>query len=137
MKKIIRACSFTIWLTALYLPYMANAATDAFDNPVGGVSNTMIDFVKNLLQGAVTLSIPFVAVYIIYSGFLFVFAQGNQEKLSRAKENFMWVIFGSALVLGAWMFALLLSTTVDKVTGQQNTQKICDRFGTGANCPTK
>lgn len=116
MKKIIltRSIVITVMLIAVYVPTLVFAQA-AFNCNLKDCQLTA--FVSNLLKGAVTLALPFVAVYIIYSGFLFVFAQGNQEKLSRAKENFLWVILGSCLILGSWMFAELLASTAATITG--------------------
>jgi hypothetical protein len=74
--------------------------------------NTINDFIKAILEGVLKLGIPIIALAIIYSGFLFVTAQGNTEKLTRAKNALLFSVVGAALVLGAWALAQLISETV-------------------------
>ena len=73
-------------------------------------------FIEGALRALVTIALPIVAFFIVYSGFLFVSARGNDSKLSKAKENFKWVILGSALILGAWVLATMIAGTVAQLT---------------------
>lgn len=59
-----------------------------------GLINAIIDFIVKI--GAVI-----VVFFIIYAGFLFVTAQGNEDKISKAKTTFLWTIIGSLVLLGA------------------------------------
>lgn len=101
-------------LSSLLVVFPTLVFAAVFENPAQ--ANSIVEFISLVLKSAVTLALPVVAVYIIYSGFLFLFAQGNQEKLSAAKTNFLWVILGSILILGAWMFAEILANTASKLT---------------------
>lgn len=65
-----------------------------------------------LLEGVIKIGIPIIALAIIYSGFLFVFARGNSEKLGKAKDALLYSLIGSALLLGSWAIAKLISATV-------------------------
>ena len=76
--------------------------------------NTINGFIKAILEGIIKIGIPIIALAIIYSGFLFVTAQGSSEKLGKAKDALLWSIVGAALVLGAWALAILISETVLK-----------------------
>lgn len=69
-------------------------------------------FIKGLLEGVLKIGIPVVALAIIYSGFLFVSALGNSEKLTKAKEALLYTIIGAAILIGAWSIAQLISNTV-------------------------
>jgi hypothetical protein len=60
---------------------------------------------------------PVITVFIVYAGFLFVSARGNTETIKKAKENFMYVILGAALILGAWVLATLIGGTVSQLLG--------------------
>src|SRR5437764_1208979 len=64
-------------------------------NPLGTTS-TIPALIHNILIGALTLGIPVVALAIVYSGFLFVFARGNSEKLGKAKDTLMYTLIGAA-----------------------------------------
>ena len=52
---------------------------------------------------------------LVYSGFLFVSAQGNPEKLATARKAIMWTIIGAVVVLGASVLASAIEGTVDNI----------------------
>ena len=79
-------------------------------------SDTIPNFIAGALRVLVMLALPILTLMIVYSGFLFVFARGNQEKLGTAKTNLMYVLIGSTLILGAWIIATLISGTVSQLT---------------------
>jgi hypothetical protein len=79
-------------------------------NPIS-VSN-INDFIRVILVGVVKIGIPIVALAIIYSGFLFVTARGNEKSLETAKKAFMYSVIGAAILLGSWAIAQLISDTV-------------------------
>ena len=84
-------------------------------NPLVGI-DTIGDFIKNIFDLILKVGIPIVALFIIYSGFLFVAAQGNSEKLKKAKETFIYTIIGAAILLGAWVIAQAVSGTVSELS---------------------
>ena len=43
---------------------------------------------------------------------MFVFARGNSEKITKAKDALIYTVIGAAILLGAWAIALLISETV-------------------------
>lgn len=65
-------------------------------------SNTFEALIKDIAEMVVKIGIPLVAVFIIYSGFLFVTAAGNEEKTTKAKDNFFWAMLGAAIIVGAY-----------------------------------
>lgn len=73
---------------------------------------TINGFIKILLEGALKIGIPIVALAVIYSGFLFVAARGNSEKLTKAKDALLYTLIGAAILLGSWAIAKLISDTV-------------------------
>lgn len=74
----------------------------------------ILEFLQKLFANLVKIAIPILVVFMIFSGFLFVEAQGNEEKLANARKNFLYVIIGGALIFGAWTIAMLLKGTVDQ-----------------------
>ncbi|MDP2788919.1 MAG: pilin [bacterium] len=80
-------------------------------NPIPNI-NSLDGLIKKLLEGIIKIGIPVVALAIIYSGFLFVFAQGNSEKLDKAKSALLYSVIGAAVLLGSWAIAQLISETV-------------------------
>ena len=103
------------------LPFIAYAATcPGTDN--SSVTNPLkycniMDFVKNALQLFVLLALPVLAFFIVLAGFQFILARGNSSQLQKAKMNFVYVIIGTCLVLGAWLLASLIGATISQITG--------------------
>lgn len=58
---------------------------------------------------AVTLVLP---LAIVYSGFLFIKAQGRPDEIKRAKQVLMWTVIGAAVILGAKLIATILAETI-------------------------
>lgn len=79
-------------------------------NPID--AETINDLIKTLLEGLIRIGMPIIALAIIYSGFLFVFARGNSEKLTKAKDSLLYTLIGAAILLGSWAIAQLISSTV-------------------------
>lgn len=93
------------------IPKSASAAE--FDNPLK--FDTIQEFVEGFLQAVVYVGFPIAVLFVVYSGFLFVFAQGNSSQLEKAKTNFFYTIIGVALFLGAWALAKLIGGTIDQL----------------------
>lgn len=74
-------------------------------------------FIAAFLQAVVEISLPILTLFIVYAGFLFVTARGNEAQLEKAKHNFFWVIIGAILILGAWVLATLIASTATQVLG--------------------
>ena len=82
---------------------MLNLVQKAFaitiDNPLK--AETIGELITTIADFAVTIGLPIAIIFIVYSGFLFVSARGNEKKLETAKEGFKWSIIGAALIVGA------------------------------------
>ena len=109
-------------LIAWSMPHLAFAATcttggdsNKLGNPLSVCS--LSQFVEQALQVFVIIMLPVIAFFIVLAGFNFVFARGNPESLKTAKWNFLYVIVGTCLMLGAWLLANLIGATVSQVTG--------------------
>ena len=109
MKKALIPIT-TIVLLGLAAPLFAAAQ---IKNPLA--FNSISDFLAALLELVVLIATPIVVVMIIYSGFLFVTAGGNETKLSLAKRTFFWTIIGALIVLGAQALSLGIQGTVDEL----------------------
>jgi hypothetical protein len=92
----------------------SNTTTYKIDNPLSGV-NDIGSFIKKILDIVLTIGIPIVALFIIYSGFLFVTARGNSEKLGDAKKTLGYTLLGAAILLGSWIIAQALGETVKQL----------------------
>jgi len=82
----------------------------AFVNPLKFES--IQDFLMAVLSSAIYILFPILVLMIVYTGFLFVTAQGNAQKLEEARRAMMWTLIGSLVVLSSYAFAIALKATV-------------------------
>lgn len=115
-KKISKLFFLTI---AFLMPVLSFAVTVTGDlsNSPGKIKNPISvndlnGFIKAILEGAIKIGIPIIALAIIYSGFLFVKARGNPEAISKAKDTLLYTLIGAAILLGSWAIAQLVSNTI-------------------------
>lgn len=110
-----------LWSTtaAFLLPFIAAAAACNPDTQFCGFSrfSNLKDFIISSLKVVVTISLPVIVFFIVLSGLYFVMARGNPEQLKKAKMNFVYVIAGTALILGAWVLATILGATFLQIVG--------------------
>ena len=93
--------------------YAADCPAGHICNPIS--VNDLNGLIKTGLEGIIKIGAPLIAFAIIYAGFLFVFAQGNSEKLDKAKETLLYTLIGAALLLGSWAIAQIISNTVSAI----------------------
>ena len=74
--------------------------------------NSLNGFIQKILEGVIKIGIPVVALAVVYSGFLFVKAQGNSEEIGKAKDALLYTVIGAAILFGSWAIAQLVSETV-------------------------
>lgn len=88
--------------------------SEIFPNPIPRFG-TFMDFVQAILQVVLKIGIPVAAIFIIYSGFLFVKAQGNEAELTKAKSAFTYAVIGTAILLGSWLLAVGIESTINSL----------------------
>ncbi len=109
-KPMLKRIYYGVLSTGLFVAQKAFAAC-----PVGQICNPLnansfsevVNKVKDLI---IEIGSPIAIMFIIYSGFLFVAARGNEKKLEEAKETFKWTIIGTALIIGG---AAIAAAVVD------------------------
>jgi len=87
----------------------------------GGLENPLTvssfpEFLNAILGGIVKIGAIFLTVMVIYVGFLFVAAQGNEEKIRSARSALMWTVIGGLILLGAQAISLVIQSTVTSIT---------------------
>lgn len=90
---------------------------DRIPNPLGTIDGQRVDdiasFVTLILKNIVLpIGVVIVVFFVIYSGFLFVTAQGNIKKIEDARKTFLWVVVGAAILLGSVVIASAIQNTV-------------------------
>lgn len=98
---------------AALLTFSAMAIYAQIQNPIS--SDSFAELIKRIAQEIRPIAITLSVVFIIYSGFLFVTASGNPEKLKMARTTFTWTIVGTAIVVGASLLAEIVINTIKKL----------------------
>jgi hypothetical protein len=86
--------------------------------------NNFCDLIKAILGVIMTIGVPIAVLFLVWAGFKFIFARGNEEQLRVAKKNFMFVIIGIAVFLGAWTLASIISATIQQLD-KNHTIALC------------
>jgi hypothetical protein len=117
----IRKLSFVVvFAFILVAPFIfVNAAgtevTTKIVNPLGDKITDIPSFISALIEIVLIVGIPIIALAIIYTGFLFVQAQGNSEKITTAKKSLVYTLIGAVLLLGAFVIANAIGKTVEEI----------------------
>ena len=85
-------------------------------NPLGN-TKTIPELVKQLLEIALQVGVPLIALAIIYVGYLFIAAQGAPDKLTQAKQALVYVLIGAGILLGAYVIAEAVMGTINSIRG--------------------
>lgn len=135
MKSLLRHVRISAGLVSLFLVGVAASAQSSPTDPGGGTAptsggatgqglmnplkniNSLWDLLAAILQLVVDIGWIFVTLMLIYVGFLFVAAQGNDEKLKNARSALVWTVIGGLILLGAQSIALFLKATGAALTG--------------------
>ena len=115
MNNFVKSARRSIILAVLFLPYLVFAAlnqgVDAKLNPLGSVSS-LWELLSKALQVLIQIGVPVAALALVYSGYLFVTAVGDEKQLGSAKETFKWVVVGIAIMLGAQAIVVTVQQTI-------------------------
>ncbi len=76
-------------------------------NPIE--ADTFLELVEAIAKAITAIGMPLVAIFLVWAGFLFVTARGNEEQLKRAKTAFYWTLVGGAVVIGARVLAIAIA----------------------------
>ncbi len=88
----------------------SSQGTRSILNPLS--SQTIPEFLYKILDVLLTFAIPIIVLYIMYAGYLFVTAAGNEGQISTAKNALLWAVVGGVIVLGAKLIVSVIQGTV-------------------------
>lgn len=129
MKFFITGTLVSLWVAFFYLaaPMVGFAQINSNPDPTfysSGDSATLINpittddlcsLLKKMLDIILIFGVPIAVLFLTYSGFLFVKARGNPKELGRARQNFVYVILGIMLFLGAWTLGQIVASTISSL----------------------
>ncbi len=133
MKNFTKKISVLLLALVLFLPQLSLAVHEVghgtggpippnttvivrITNPFncGGVANcTLIDLITAILNNIVMpIAVVGVIMWILWAGFGFLTAQGNDAKLTIAKQRLLWSLIGAGILLGAAGISTVVQNTV-------------------------
>lgn len=102
------------------LPLSSFALGDGSDkdgfisNPLKGNGN-LFAFINSVIDAAIQLGAIVAVVAIVYAGFLFVTAQGDEKKIETAKKVLLYTVIGIAILLGARVIEGVVTGTITNI----------------------
>lgn len=76
----------------------------------------LMDFLNKILRLVIQVGAVAVVLMLVYVGYLFVVAQGNETKLTTAKTALLWTIVGALVLLGSQAISLGIQATVQALS---------------------
>lgn len=80
-------------------------------NPLNNI-NSLPELVDVILKAVVRIGSIVLVLALVYVGFLFVAAQGNEEKIRNARSALLWTLIGGLILLGASAISAVIGETV-------------------------
>lgn len=122
MNRLVKATLTFLVLPAVFF-FLGNSFVDAaIGNPgtKNGIDNPILyddlnEFLLAIVDGVVQVGFYLVVIFIIYAGFLFVKARGNEAELKKAKEAFLYTIIGATILLGATVLKNVIVGTINQI----------------------
>jgi hypothetical protein len=111
-KNVLKPALFWVIMNVVLVDSAFAADDSLLKNPIKAESFS--ELIGNIAKAAAKIGVPIAAIFIIYSGLLFVTARGSEDKINKAKTTFLWAVVGAAVLLGAWVIANAIVGTVEK-----------------------
>lgn len=83
------------------------------DNPIKATN--LQELIERLLKLVYLVGVPVIVCFLLWAGFLFIEARGNDTKLTKARNNLLNVVIGTVLFLGAYTIAKVVIATIKDI----------------------
>lgn len=125
MKQKIIFLSFIFIIGLTLIALGATSTSLVIPNPLGETSDiySLIDLITKFLIG---LAIVITPIIIVYAGFVYITAAGNEEKIKTAQKVLIWALIGFALVLIARGVPALIKQFLS--APECTTDEKCDEY---------
>lgn len=128
-KKILINILSVFLLSIMFLPFVYVSAETPATGETPGITGTITPpladvglkelLIRILDRVVIRIGAIIAILSLIYSGYLFVSATGDPGKVSKAREHFTWTIVGIVILLGAKAIVVLVTGTIESVTGTE------------------
>lgn len=84
-------------------------------NPLGEGNDSLEAFLLNVIAILRIFAVPIIIFMIIYAGFLYVLARGNEEQVTKATRALTYAVIGGLLIIGAEVILRVIQGTVSQL----------------------
>jgi len=84
-------------------------------NPLGAGTNLMT-LLGDIMNFVVNIGAVAIILMLVYVGFLFATARGNETKLTTARQALLWTVVGALILLGAKAIAIGICQTANALS---------------------
>jgi len=106
--------SRTRTLVYAFLLLTATRVNAGFIDPFGP-GTELSDILETIVNVVIFIAFPLIVLMLVYTGFLFVQAQGNPAKLAEARKVFIWTLIGAFVILAAETLKDVVVDTVQEI----------------------
>lgn len=78
-----------------------------------------MNFLNKILDFVIKIGAIVVVLMLVYVGYLFVAAQGKEEKIREARNALLWTVVGALILLGSKAIAIGIEETVKAISAGQ------------------
>jgi hypothetical protein len=75
-------------------------------------STTILEFLGKIIDVLLIFALPIIVFFIIFAGFKFVTARGNESEITTAKTALTWAVVGGVIILGAKLIITVIQGTI-------------------------
>jgi hypothetical protein len=146
-KKILFPILFVVFFSifSFFIGFSVHAAqsVDLGVDQVGASTGLPSDDVRVVIAKIIRVALGFLGtaalVIIIYAGYLWMTAGGNEEKISQARKIILNAVIGLAIILSSYAFTSFIITRLLGATNGGNLPEHCyngtkDEDETGTDC---
>ena len=122
ISNVVRGIVASVWV---FVPIVTQAVIPRPDKNIrpetpSGLTNplksdTLIEFLTAILDILLIFAIPVIVFFIIYAGFMYVTAQGDESKIKTAHSALTWSVVGGVIILGAKLIIEVIQATVNSL----------------------
>ena len=93
---------------------VAGGSTGGIPNPLGK-TDSLSAFFNGIVSVLIELGTIVSVLGIMYGGYMYATAQGDEEKLGKARTTITWALVGTAVLLGARTIMAAVSDTISQL----------------------
>ena len=105
MKKLLILIIFILFFLFILVNFTLAKAIE-IKNPLK--TESLTDLLENIYNYVVDFAIAISSVIIVWAGYLFLSAQGDEEKIKKAKRLLTWAVIGLVVSILAKGIALVI-----------------------------